>query len=80
MATSLLAVTEKLYAVRSAKLSFVLILLDLTAVFDSVNHKTLLPTLEHLAINEAAWQWFAFYLEGHIHQLTWRGSTSASCI
>ncbi|KAK3517289.1 hypothetical protein QTP70_002930 [Hemibagrus guttatus] len=42
--TALLAVTEKLHAARSAKLSSVLILLDLSVAFDTVNHKTLLST------------------------------------
>ncbi|KAK3570425.1 hypothetical protein QTP86_019297, partial [Hemibagrus guttatus] len=48
--TALLAVTEKLHAARSAKLSSVLILLDLSAAFDTVNHKTLLSTLRSLGI------------------------------
>ncbi|KAK3530027.1 hypothetical protein QTP86_009918 [Hemibagrus guttatus] len=48
--TALLAVTEKLHAARSAKLSSVLILLDLSAAFDTVNHKTLLSTLTSLGI------------------------------
>ncbi|GAA6112118.1 uncharacterized protein tmem132a, partial, partial [Tachysurus ichikawai] len=43
--TALLDVSEKLHAARSAKLSSVLILLDLSAAFDTVNHKTLLSTL-----------------------------------
>ncbi|KAK3513146.1 hypothetical protein QTP70_007479 [Hemibagrus guttatus] len=48
--TALLAVTEKLHAARSAKLSSVLILLDLSAAFDTVNHTTLLSTLRSLGI------------------------------
>ncbi|KAK3543151.1 hypothetical protein QTP70_011943 [Hemibagrus guttatus] len=53
--TALLAVTEKLHAARSAKLSSVLILLDLSAAFDTVNHKTLLSTLRSLGICGTAW-------------------------
>ncbi|KAK3506452.1 hypothetical protein QTP70_000621 [Hemibagrus guttatus] len=62
--TALLAVTEKLHAARSAKLSSVLILLDLSAAFDTVNHKTLLSTLRSLGICGTAWEWFASYLDG----------------
>ncbi|MCJ8736954.1 hypothetical protein PDJAM_G00018110 [Pangasius djambal] len=79
--TGLLAVTEKLHASRSAKLSSVLILLDLSAAFDTVNHKTLLSTLMSLGIRGAAsfgqHQWSASYLEGWSYQVTWRRSTSA---
>ncbi|KAK3536440.1 hypothetical protein QTP86_010195, partial [Hemibagrus guttatus] len=48
--TALLAVTEKLHASRSAKLSSVLILLDLSAAFDTVNHKTLNPSKTELLV------------------------------
>ncbi|KAK3507090.1 hypothetical protein QTP70_004729 [Hemibagrus guttatus] len=75
--TALLAVTEKLHAARSAKLSWVLILLDLSAAFDTVNHKTLLSTLRSLGICGTALEWFVFYLDGHSHQVTWKGLTSA---
>ncbi|KAK3542234.1 hypothetical protein QTP86_021394 [Hemibagrus guttatus] len=75
--TALLAVTEKLHAARSAKLSSVLILLDLSAAFDTVNHKTLLSTLRSLGICGTAWEWFASYLDGRSYQVTWKGLTSA---
>ncbi|KAK3556109.1 hypothetical protein QTP70_005553 [Hemibagrus guttatus] len=73
--TALLAVTEKLHAARSAKL--VLILLDLSAAFDTVNHKTLLSTLRSLGICGTAWEWFACYLDGRSYQVTWKRLTSA---
>ncbi|KAI5090537.1 low density lipoprotein receptor adapter protein 1 isoform X4 [Silurus meridionalis] len=66
--TALLAVSEKLHAARSAKLSSVLIFLDLSAAFDTVNHKTLLSTLKSLGICGTAWEWFASYLEGRSYQ------------
>ncbi|KAK3554931.1 hypothetical protein QTP86_001562 [Hemibagrus guttatus] len=75
--TALLAVTEKLHAARSAKLLLVLILLDLSATFDTVNHKTLLSTLRSLGICRTAWEWFASYLDGRSYQVTWKGLTSA---
>ncbi|KAK3507292.1 hypothetical protein QTP70_013547 [Hemibagrus guttatus] len=75
--TALLAVTEKLHAARSAKLSSVLILLHLSAAFDTVNHKTLLSTLRSLGICGTAWEWFASYLDGRSYQVTWKGLTSA---
>ncbi|KAF7705681.1 hypothetical protein HF521_020967, partial [Silurus meridionalis] len=66
--TALLAVSEKLHAARSAKLSSVLIFLDLSAAFDTVNHKTLLSTLKSLGICGTPWEWFASYLEGRSYQ------------
>ncbi|KAK3543978.1 hypothetical protein QTP70_032738 [Hemibagrus guttatus] len=75
--TALLPVTETLHAARSAKLSSVLILLDLSAAFDTVNHKTLFSTLRSLGICGTAWEWFASYLDGRSYQVTWKGLTSA---
>ncbi|KAK3549464.1 hypothetical protein QTP86_001459 [Hemibagrus guttatus] len=66
--TALLAVTGKLHAARSGKLSSVLILLDLSAAFDTVNHKTLLFIFKSLGIRGTAWEWFASYLEGRSYQ------------
>ncbi|KAK3507518.1 hypothetical protein QTP70_028079, partial [Hemibagrus guttatus] len=68
--TAFLAVTEKLHAARSAKLLLVLILLDMSAAFDTVNHKTLLSTLRSLGICGTAWEWFASYLDGRSYQIS----------
>ncbi|KAK3572635.1 hypothetical protein QTP86_001144 [Hemibagrus guttatus] len=57
------------HAARSAKLSSVLILLDLSAAFDTVNYKTLLSTLRSLGICGTAWEWFASYLDGYSYQI-----------
>ncbi|KAI4900229.1 hypothetical protein NFI96_026022, partial [Prochilodus magdalenae] len=54
--TALIAVTERLQTARSAKLSSVLILLDLSAAFDTVNHKILLSVLTDLGITGTAWK------------------------
>ncbi|KAI4880860.1 hypothetical protein NFI96_024789 [Prochilodus magdalenae] len=77
--TALIAVTESLQTARSAKLSSVLILLDLSAAFDTVNHKILLSVLTDLGITGTAWKWFESYLEDRHYQVTWNGSTSAPC-
>ncbi|KAI4889608.1 hypothetical protein NFI96_014629 [Prochilodus magdalenae] len=77
--TALIAVTERLQTARSAKLSSVLILLNLSAAFDTVNHKILLSVLTDLGITGTAWKWFESYLEDRHYQVTWNGSTSALC-
>ncbi|KAL6465781.1 hypothetical protein MHYP_G00259140, partial [Metynnis hypsauchen] len=77
--TALIAVTEKLQSTISAKLSSVLILLDLSAAFDTVNHTILLDILTNLGITGYAWKWFKSYLEDCSYQVTWRGFTSSPC-
>ncbi|KAL7841619.1 hypothetical protein SRHO_G00253100 [Serrasalmus rhombeus] len=54
--TALIAVNEKLQSARSAKLSSVLILFDLSAAFDTVNHMILLDILINLGITGYAWK------------------------
>ncbi|KAI4905846.1 hypothetical protein NFI96_021755, partial [Prochilodus magdalenae] len=66
--SALSGVTKRLQVARSAKLSSVLILLDLTAAFDTVNHKILLSVLTDLGITGTAWNWFESYLEYRHHQ------------
>uniref|UniRef100_A0A8C5D126 Reverse transcriptase domain-containing protein n=1 Tax=Gadus morhua TaxID=8049 RepID=A0A8C5D126_GADMO len=74
--TALLAVTESLRAARASSLSMVLILLDLSAAFDTVNHQILLAAL---GIAESALSWFTSYLTKRTYQVTWNGSLSKPC-
>ncbi|KAI4904406.1 hypothetical protein NFI96_027986 [Prochilodus magdalenae] len=67
--TALITVTERLHAARSAKLSPVLILLDLSTAFDTVNHKILLSVLTDRGITGTAWRWFESYLEDCHYQV-----------
>ncbi|KAK1799498.1 hypothetical protein P4O66_000362 [Electrophorus voltai] len=65
--TALIAVTEKLHAAKAAKQSSVLILLDLSAAFDTVNHNILLSVLSRLGVT-GSWRWFQSYLDGRSYQ------------
>ncbi len=69
--TALLSVTE---ALRIAKAeSSVLILLDLSAAFDTVNHQILLSTLSSLDITGIPLRWFESYLTGRSFRVAWGG-------
>ena len=74
--TALLAVTESLRAAGANSLSSVLILLDLSAAFDTVNHQILLSTLEGMGVSGSALSLFASYLTERSYQVTLRGSVS----
>ncbi|XP_077061835.1 uncharacterized protein LOC143714503, partial [Siphateles boraxobius] len=62
--TALLSVTEALRIAKAASKSSVLILLDLSAAFDTVNHQILLCTLSSLGITGSSLHWFESYLTG----------------
>ncbi|KAJ8353230.1 hypothetical protein SKAU_G00207970 [Synaphobranchus kaupii] len=75
--TALLAVTEALATARASSLSSVLILLDLSAAFDTVNQQLLISTLAEMGISETALSWFVSYLTDRSYQVSWKGSVSA---
>ncbi len=62
--TALLSVTEALRIAKANSKSSVLILLDLFASFDTVNHQILQSTLSSLDITGIPLRWFESYLTG----------------
>ncbi len=74
--TALLSVTEALQiAIADSKLS-VLILLDLSADFETVDHQILLSTLSSLDITGIPLRWFESYLTGRSFEVAWGGEVS----
>ncbi len=76
--TALLSVVEDLRLARTASKSSLLILLDLSAVIDTVNHQILLSTLLRKGISGTALQWFDSYLSDRSFKVSWRGEVSKS--
>ena len=56
----------------------VLVLLDLSAAFDTVDHNFLLERLQQCDISGTAQSWFKSYLEGKSQKVRLHGSSSAS--
>ncbi len=71
--TALLSVTEALRIAKANSKSSVLILLDLSATFDTVNHQILLSTLSSLDITGIPLRWFESYLTGRSFRVAWEG-------
>ncbi len=76
METALLSVTEALRVAKADSKSSVLILLDLSAAFDTVNHQILLSTLSSLGITGIPLRWFESYLTGRSFRVAWGGEVS----
>ncbi len=76
--TALLSVTEALRLARAASKSSVLILLDLSAAFDTVNHQILMSILRKMGISGTTLLWFESYLSDRSFRVSWRGEVSKS--
>ncbi len=74
--TALLSVTEALRIAKADSKSSVLILLDLSVAFDTVNHQILLSTLSSLDITGIPLRWFESYLTGRSFRVAWGGEVS----
>ncbi len=74
--TALLSVTEALRIAKADSKSSVLILLDLSAAFDTVNHQILLSTLSSLDITGIPLRWFKSYLTDRSFKVAWGGEVS----
>ncbi len=76
--TALLSVTETLRLALAVSKFSVLILLDLSTAFDTVNHQMLLSTLRKMGILGTALLWFESYLSDRSFRVSWRGEVSKS--
>ncbi len=76
--TALLSVVEDLILARTASKSSLLILLDLSAAFDTVNHQILLSNLLRKGISGTTLQWFDSYLSDRPFKVSWRDYVSRS--
>ncbi len=74
--TALLSVVKALRLVRADSKSSILILLDLFAAFNTVNHQILLSTLLAKGISRNTLQWFESYLSDRSFKVSWRGEVS----
>jgi hypothetical protein len=62
--TALLKVTEDIRRGMESQLVTVLILIDFSNAFNTVDHEILLALLEHLNVSSLALRWFSAYLQG----------------
>ncbi len=74
--TALLSVTEALRTAKADSKSSVLILLDVSAAFDTVNHQILLSTLSSLDITGIPLRWFEYYLTDRFFKVALGGEVS----
>ncbi|XP_043934439.1 uncharacterized protein LOC122807592 [Protopterus annectens] len=75
--TALLKVMNDIFLATDGGKSVLLVLLDLTAAFDTVDHEVLLHHLEHyVGITGSALNWFRSYLSDRMVCVQWSGFSS----
>jgi hypothetical protein len=76
--SALLRVHNDIILALSDKRAVLLVLLDLSAAFDTVDHELLLSTLSHLGIKDTVQQWFRSYLTNRVQHITLSNERSDS--
>ena len=74
--TALLKITNDLLMAADSVLLSILILLDLSAAFDTISHSTLLDRLASIGITDTPLDWFRSYLHGRTQFIQLKSFTS----
>ena len=76
--TTLMRVQQDILSAMCGKKACLLVLLDLSSAFDTVDHCILLETLQELGVTGVALRWFASYLDSRFQYVDIGGKHSSS--